>query len=545
MVYFEEPFTSDEQQVLSRFFTNVDQPVYGLINLPEVVKGALFARYSRSAKSVRRLFLDEFVNEPEIGIQAVADSEPGEDSTLKLKRAERLYDRVFSEYGDDSVAQLGAAHLACEQASNILTKILERGRLASYLEQSTRYIYYDQRLGQDYRFFVPEEVKAAGLESRYREVMNFLFLTYSEMVALLVPYYQQRFPQSESDSDGIYKATIRAKACDTIRGLLPASTTSNLGIFASGQAYEALLLRMRGNPLSEPRDYADMMLAELRKVIPSFLRRVDIPDRGGAWSDYLASVRESTALSAEALETEAEDTSEVELTDWNKDGETEIIAGALYPESDVSDAAIKRAVENLPADEKATIFRGLVGDRTNRRHRPGRGFERAYYKFDLQTDFGIFRDLQRHRMLTIDWQKLTVDHGYVTSDVLADAGTEGKWHEAMGKAAELVEEITVACGARVAQYAVPFAFNIRYSMQMNAREAMHMLELRTAQGGHADYRRVCQEMHRQIGERAGHRLVADAMKYVDYNDYDLDRLETERRAEAKRVATNASDKPLS
>jgi thymidylate synthase ThyX len=545
MVYFEEPFTSDEQQVLSRFFTNVDQPVYGLINLPEVVKGALFARYSRSAKSVRRLFLDEFFNEPEIGIQAVADSEPGEDSTLKLKRAERLYDRVFSEYGDDSVAQLGAAHLACEQASNILTKILERGRLASYLEQSTRYIYYDQRLGQDYRFFVPEEVKAAGLESRYREVMNFLFLTYSEMVAVLVPYYQQRFPQSESDSDGIYKATIRAKACDTIRGLLPASTTSNLGIFASGQAYEALLLRMRGNPLSEPRDYADMMLAELRKVIPSFLRRVDIPDRGGAWSDYLASVRESTALSAEALETEAEDTSEVELTDWNKDGETEIIAGALYPESDVSDAAIKRAVENLPADEKATIFRGLVGDRTNRRHRPGRGFERANYKFDLQTDFGIFRDLQRHRMLTIDWQKLTVDHGYVTSDVLADAGIEGKWHEAMGKAAELVEEITVACGARVAQYAVPFAFNIRYSMQMNAREAMHMLELRTAQGGHADYRRVCQEMHRQIGERAGHRLVADAMKYVDYNDYDLDRLETERRAEAKRVATNASDKPLS
>ncbi len=545
MVYFEEPFTSDEQQVLSRFFTNVDQPVYGLINLPEVVKGALFARYSRSAKSVRRLFLDEFFNEPEIGIQAVADSEPGEDSTLKLKRAERLYDRVFSEYGDDSVAQLGAAHLACEQASNILTKILERGRLASYLEQSTRYIYYDQRLGQDYRFFVPEEVKAAGLESRYREVMNFLFLTYSEMVAVLVPYYQQRFPQSESDSDGIYKATIRAKACDTIRGLLPASTTSNLGIFASGQAYEALLLRMRGNPLSEPRDYADMMLAELRKVIPSFLRRVDIPDRGGAWGDYLASVRESTALSAEALETEAEDTSEVELTDWNKDGETEIIAGALYPESDVSDAAIKRAVENLPADEKATIFRGLVGDRTNRRHRPGRGFERANYKFDLQTDFGIFRDLQRHRMLTIDWQKLTVDHGYVTSDVLADAGIEGKWHEAMGKAAELVEEITVACGARVAQYAVPFAFNIRYSMQMNAREAMHMLELRTAQGGHADYRRVCQEMHRQIGERAGHRLVADAMKYVDYNDYDLDRLETERRAEAKRVATNASDKPLS
>jgi thymidylate synthase ThyX len=543
MVYFEEPFTTDEQQVLGRFFTNVDLPVYALINLPEVVKGALFARYSRSPKSVRRLFLDEFINKPEDGIQAIADDETGPDASnaaLKLARAEKLYDRVFSEYGDDSVAQLGGAHLACEQASNILTKILERGRMASYLEQSTRYIYYDQRLGRDYRFFVPEEVTAAGLEQRYRQVMNDLFLTYSEMVAVLVPYYQQRYPQSANDSDFIYKSTIRAKACDTIRGLLPASTTSNLGIFASGQAYESLLLRMRGSELSEPRDYADLMLTELRKVIPSFLKRVDIPDRGGAWSDYLASVRESMATSAAELETEILDSPEVILTDWDRDAEMEIIAGALYPESDASDIAIKQAVEKLSADEKATIFRGLVGDRNNRRHRPGRGFERAYYKFDLQTDFGIFRDLQRHRMLTIDWQKLTTGHGYVTSNVLADAGIADKWHETMGRAAELVEEITTACGARVAQYAVPFAFKIRYSMQMNAREAMHMLELRTAQGGHVDYRRVCQEMHCQIRERAGHRLIADSMKYVDYNDYDLDRLETERRAEIRRAAANAS-----
>jgi len=370
--------------------------------------------------------------------------------------------------------------------------------------------------------------------------MNYLFLTYSEMVAVLVPYYQQRFPQSANDSDFIYKSTIRAKACDTIRGLLPASTTSNLGIFASGQAYEALLLRMRGSELSEPRVYADMMLTELRKVIPSFLKRIDIPDRGGVWSDYLASVREAMAISAAELDTEALDSPEVILTDWDKDAESEIIAGALYPESDVSGIAIKRAVEKLSADEKATIFRGLVGDRTNRRHRPGRGFERTYYKFDLQTDFGIFRDLQRHRMMTIDWQKLTTGHGYVTSDVLADVGIEDQWHEAMGKAAELVTEITAVCGARVAQYAVPFAFKIRYSMQMNAREAMHMLELRTAQGGHVDYRRVCQEMHRLIGERAGHKLIAESMKYVDYNAYDLDRLETERRAEAKRNAANTS-----
>ena len=304
MGYYEESFTAAETAVLNRFFTNVDQPVFALINLPEVVKGALFARYSRSPKSVRRLFLDEFVADPELGIETIATTLGSDDPLIDHRRAESLYRRVFFEYGDDSVAQLGGVHLACEQASNLLTKVLEWGRLASYLEQSTRYIAYDVRLGDRYRYFIPTEIDRSNLAGDYGRYMENTFDTYRSLVTTMTSYFEDRFPRQESDSLGVWKATIRAKAYDTVRGLLPASTLSNVGIYGSGQAYEMALVRMPAHPLDEVRDYGAMMLTELRKVIPSFLTRVDLPDRGGAWSGYL----ESTRTSLEELSPQSEPT---------------------------------------------------------------------------------------------------------------------------------------------------------------------------------------------------------------------------------------------
>ena len=152
-MYVREAFTDEERSILSRFFTNTDLPVFAIVNLPEIVKGAMFARYSRTHKSLRRLFLDEFYEQPEIGIQSITDqvsNDDDSDDSVARRRAEELYQRVFVQYGDDSVAQLGGAHLACEQVSAILAKVIERGRLAAYLEQSTRYIYFDEKLrGED------------------------------------------------------------------------------------------------------------------------------------------------------------------------------------------------------------------------------------------------------------------------------------------------------------------------------------------------------------------------------------------------------------
>jgi thymidylate synthase ThyX len=527
-------------EVVNRYFTNADLPVFGIRGLPEVVKGALFARYSRSPKSVRRLFLDEFATATDAGIEAIAE-ERGADGPVGVERAEKLYDTVFTQYGDDSVAQLGGAHLAVEQASNILTKVLEWGRLASYLEQSTRYIFYDKKLGGRYRYAVPPELTSVGLVDTYRVHMDTQFEMYSHVVAKLVTYYEAMYPRQDGDSEFVWRSTIRAKACDDARGLLPASTTSNVGIFASGQAYEALLLRMAAHPLEEVRWFGDQMLSELRTMIPSFMKRVDIPDRGGAWSRYFADIAVSMTQIAARLETTTRDAPQVTLVEYDPDGERKVAAAALYSYSNLPDSQIRDLVSGMSESEIDEIFDAYVGHRSNRRHKPGRGMEQTYYRFDVVCDYGIFRDLQRHRMLTLEWQPLGPSNGYVTPDSIVDIEATGIWERAMSTSSELYGRLSNQCSPAVAQYVVPFAQNIRFVMNLNAREAFHMIELRTQQGGHPDYRKVCQDMHTAIRDVAGHHRIADAMTFVDHNDYELGRLETERRAAAKRAAMGIGD----
>jgi thymidylate synthase ThyX len=532
--YTVEEFTDAERDILRRYFTNIDLPVFALVNLPEVVKGALFARYSRSSKSLRRLFLDEFVDELDIsGDQSV-------DATIGMKRAETLYEKVFLEYGDDSVAQLGGVHLACEQASNVLTKILERGRLMSYLEQSTRYIAYDARTDGRYRYYRDPDVLMSSLGTRYVGDMDRLFDTYSDLVPKMVEYFKLQYPKAPQDSDMVWRQAIRAKAFDAVRGILPASALSNLGIYASGQAYEMLLLRMRAHPLPEAREYAGLMLTELRKVIPSFLTRVDMNDRGGVWSQYLDDTRINTAaVAAQLFSGEAADemtpVSHVRLLSFDPQGEDKLITAMLYEASDLPEERIAARVDRMSPSEKQTVARAYIGDRRNRRHKPGRAFERIDYRFDVLTDYGAFRDLQRHRMLTIDWQPLSPAHGFVLPDSVVDAGCEDAFEGAMERSAELYDALADRFVDQ-APYAVSLAYRMRYVMQMNAREAMHLIELRSSPQGHPEYRMVAQEMHRLIAEEAGHHIVADAIRFVDFSDTDLERLEAERRAEAKRLA---------
>ncbi len=534
--YYQESFTPTEVKTLEPFFTNTTDPVFALVNLPEVVKGALFARYSRSPKSLRRLFLDEFAAAPEAGIATIAAALPAQDDRVRLERAEDLYTKVFTQYGDDSVAQLGAMHLACEQSSNILTKVLEWGRLASYLEQSTRYMFYDEPLGGRFRYLVPPEIEASPLAATYRATLDGLFHTYGALTRSLTAYYESLHPKTESDSAFVYRSTIRARVCDDLRGLLPAATISNVGIYGSGQAYEMLLLRMRAHPLAEVRDYAGMMLTELRKVAPAFLRRVDVPERGGDWSRYLEETARGMAALAADHDLPAPDRPTVTLVDWDPDAEVKVAAAALYQYTGLPDDILLQRVRALPAAERAALISAYVGARRNRRHKPGRAFERIGYRFDILCDYGIFRDLQRHRLLTIEWQRLTTRHGYEVPPAVAEVGASAQWENAMHAAAALAAEVSDVAGPEVGQYPVPLAYRIRFVLQLNAREAMHLIELRTASGGHPGYRRVCQEMHRLIRDQAGHALIAAAMGFVDHSDSGLGRLDGERRAAARRSA---------
>jgi thymidylate synthase ThyX len=530
MLYAPEPFTEAEAATLRPYFTNLDGPVFALTNLPEVVKGALFARYSRSDKSLRRLFLDEFVGDLDLTGDLTVDA------TVGLKRAEQLYERVFFEYGDDSVAQLGGVHLACEQASNLLTKILEWGRLMAYLEQSTRYIPYDSRLLGRYRYLRPSEICQSRLAARYISDLDAAFDTYSSMLPAMMDWARDEHPKEAGDSDFVYKQTIKAKACDTVRGLLPAATLSNVGIYGTGQAYEALLLRMRAHPLPEAQTYAQLMLEELRKVIPSFLVRVDRPDRGGAWSEYLETTRDNTADLVQRLfgGDVAEPVDEVTLVDWDPEGEDKVLAAICYPHAQLPEAQLLERVRRLPTDDRVALMHAYVGDRTNRRHKPGRAFERTNYRFDVLGDYGAFRDLQRHRMLTIEWQPLTPHHGYELPLPVRDTGLAATYEDAMERSRDLYDVLSDTFPEQAA-YAVALGYRLRYVMQMNAREAMHLCELRSAPQGHPTYRRVAQAMHREIAERAGHRAIAAAMRYVDHGTYDLERLDAERAAEARRA----------
>ena len=522
-----ETFTAEERRVLAPYFTNLDGPVFALVNLPEVVKGALFARYSRSSKSLRRLFLDEFLEQ--LGEAPAAPS-------IGTGRAERLYERVFNEYGDDSVAQLGGVHLACEGASNLLTKVLEWGRLMAYLEQSTRYVPYTDRPDGRWKYHVPAELDGHPLCSRYVDVLDRAFETYARWIDPMREYWSRRFPKPPSESDVAYRATIRARALDSLRGLLPAATRSNVGIFGTGQGYEALLLRMRAHPLREVKEYAELMVVELKKVIPAFLRRLERPERGGVWSRYLAETREETArVAARLLEgIDPEPRPEVILTDFDPDGEVKVVAAALYAASALPDDQLLTIARKLDPEERRQVLAAYVGRRENRRHKPGRAFERTSYRFDVLGDYGAFRDLQRHRLLTLEWQPLSTRHGHVTPDELQDAGALADWTRVMRESSALHDALVGAGLGEIAPYAVAMAYRVRFYMEVNAREAMHMIELRTAPQGHPAYRRICQAMHRLIAEQAGHRALAAAMRHADFSGGVGGRMDAERAAERRR-----------
>jgi len=521
-----ETFSAEERAALAPYFTNLDGPVFALVNLPEVVKGALFARYSRSPKSLRRLFLDEFLEQARGPVTA---------ESIGTSRADRLYERVLSDYGDDSVAQLGGVHLAVEGASNLLTKVLEWGRLMAYLEQSTRYVPYTDRPDGRFKYHVPAELDGHPLRSRYVEVLDRAFETYARWIDPMREYWMGRFPQPPGESDAAYRMTIRAKALDSLRGLLPAATRSNVGIFGTGQGYEALLLRMRAHPLREVRAYAGLMFTELDRVIPAFLRRLSRPERGGVWTRYLEDTREATAAVGVRLLAgiEPEPRPEVTLTDFDPDGEVKVVAAALYAASRLPDDQLLAVARRLSIAERRQVLDAYVGRRENRRHKPGRALERTAYRFDVLGDYGAFRDLQRHRLLTLEWQALSPRHGHVPPDELADAGARADWTRVMEDSASLHDALASEMPA-AASYAVAMAYRVRFYMELNAREAMHMIELRTAPQGHPAYRRICQAMHRLIAEQAGHRALAGAMLHADHSGAEGGRLDAERAAERRR-----------
>lgn len=532
-VFLQDEFTAEEISLLSRYCTNTNKDIFVLRNLPEVVMGALFSRYSRSPKSLRRLLLDEFIHDPEMSFKDIVGEagSKAEDSMVATQKAEEFYDRVLVGYGDDSVAELGGAHVACENVSMIATKILEDSRIGlSPLEKSTRYVYFNDKVAGKYRYHREKRVMESEFAELYEKTCDSLFNCYSEMMDPLTKFIIEGFPQDSGTSERAYKSAVRAKVCDILRNLLPAGTTTNMGMYGNGRAFEYLLTKMYSKDLEESKSIAWEMQGELEKVIPSFVKRAN-DKYGKETQEYLGrTVREMQSVSQQLLTEEPESKEEVVLIDCDENAEEKILSSILYPHVHLSERQLREKVRTLSAGERKKIIDSYLASRKNRRHKPGRALENAFYKFDILANYGIYRDLQRHRALTQERQSLSVIHGYDTPKELEESGLVDKYCNAMGQAAISFKEMEKEMPLE-AQYVVPMGYRFRWYNTLNLREAFHLIELRSSRQGHPDYRRVVQKMFYEI--KKVHPQFAEHMKFVDLNEYALERLDAEKRLDRK------------
>lgn len=501
---------------LDKAVTNTTGNVYAFTEeLSPMTVSAAMARLSRRGDDMRITLLDEFA------------SAAGKDADL-LKR-------VITAYGDDSVQQLVGQHVVVENASNLLTKKLEWGRLASYLEQSTRYIYFDQKTKDGlYRYHVPthfdEETK-----KKYIQKLDHIFDVYSEIVHKLTDYVRKNSSVPKAEQDMAWKGATRAQACDAARPLLPVATTATVGIYASGQALESLIMHLLADELPEAQKVGQELLDEARKVIPTFLERADKPERGGAMIAYWSNTKKSVRSFANEVlpSNHSQENAPVSLNNFWPKNELDLVADMLYEHSDLPLEEIQNSVANLNYDKRVEIFSAYMGERLNRRHRPGRALEKAHYSWDLVCDYGIFRDLQRHRIVDdLEWQQLSPRFGYEVPSLIEDAGLVDLFEDGFDTSLSLYSDLQAAGYELEAQYATLLGHRMRWKVTYNAREAFHLHELRTTPQGHPGYRKLVQQMHEKLCEV--HPLMGEAIKFVNQDeDPELTRLAAEKYTQFK------------
>ncbi len=519
--YLPEPFNENERKVIQSYFSNDDQAVFTLTNLSQEVKAALFARYSRTSKSLRRVFLDEFAD---LDQNATA---PTTGST----RARSLMERVIGDYGDDSVAQLAVVHIAVEQLSQVVAREIENHRLMSFLEQSSRYVDLgDRRADGSLRYAVPTELTGKVAE-KYHRHMETTFALYRQLTRIA----EQNLAPEAPSSDPAARRAIKAAALDAARSVLPLATLTNIGIVGNAQSLEYLVTKLRITPLNEANQIAEQIAAELRVQLPSLTSRMDRPDRGGVHRNYLASTRAKTFEIASKYRSSLVETTEdkpLTLLRHDADAEQMIAAAILFEGGIAYDNAISLA-NQLSSDQIDALFNVYVGDRQNRRHKPGRAFEAARYSFAIELDYGAFRDLARHRPLTLLTSELVPPYRLFPDPATQSAGI---WPDAErhGEAAlEFASELYETFGPLVARYVLPMATRIQFAWEVNARELMHIIELRSSPQGHPSYRKVAQMLINEL-RRVGHTRIAEAMAFVDFSEPKIGRLEAERRVDAER-----------
>ena len=535
-----ESFTPEQKSQLESYVTNTDRSVFVLTNLPEVIKGALFSRYSRSTLGLRSLLLKEFILSEDAEFSSIqgnsGQASNRKGSELAIERARKFYDRILDGYGDDSIGELGGAHLALENVSMLATKVLEDARIGgSPLEKSTRYVSFSDKDAGRYRYYRDPKLMDSDHAELYVKACDHLFDCYVRLCEPVWAHVRKLLPREEGTSEAAYERSVKARGYDLIRGLLPASTQTNMGIFGNGRFFETLIRKLHLDPLEENRDLGQAAFEELSKVIPSFIRRADRNNnRFQEFEDYtnfknsLMQTFHSKQISDQPNPPQEMD---VQLIEYDQDAEDRMLAALLFPFGHGSLQEFTEQLKNLPDSEKKRLIHEYAELRQNRRHKPGRGIEMPFYTFDIVGDYGIYRDLQRHRMLTQERQLLSTRYGFEKPEEIEEAGLGEIYDEAMLQAAEAFDQLQKDFPFE-AQYVVPMGYRIRWFMKINLRSLSWMTELRSVPQGHTGYRRIAQQMYLRV--RDVHPTLSELMKFVDLKEYPLGRLEAEVRQEAKK-----------
>lgn len=535
-----EEFTEQQIKLLERYVTNTSSSVFALKNLPEVIKGALFSRYSRSNLGLRSLLLKEFIgNSEETGFDAIAGHQGtnAEDQALAIQKAQNFYDRILDGYGDDSIGELGGGHLAVENVSMLAAKCIEDLRIGgSPLEKSTRYVYFDQKVQGEYLYFREPILMTSAFRDLYLETCNSLFDTYSQLIPPLTAYFEERYPKDPNSSKTAYQTAMRAKVLDCLRGLLPASTLTNMGVFGNGRFFEHLIHKLSGSNLAEMQEIGKRTFDELTKMLPSFVRRASPCHRTHqSWSDFNEGLQTEIRMIASQYAGSPSSPmpkAGAKLIDWDVEAPKKVAAATLFAAStNLGLETLNNMMKDLPEDEIARILDSAAYGRESRRHKSPRSLEHATFTFEIVADFGAYRDLHRHRMLTQERQILSCELGYFIPDEILGTEMEEPYVAAMERAKAAWETISADLPEE-AQYIVPMAYNLRWYFHVNLRALQWMCELRSQPAGHSTYRFLAQQMAREVTQVFPE--FERFFKFVDYDGYDLGRLSQEEKKEAKR-----------
>lgn len=536
-----EEFSPGQAAILERYVTNTTSSIFVLRNLPEVIKGALFSRYSRSTLGLRSLLLKEFIlNSEETAFDTIAghanpaDRSDPNSQAIAIKKAQNFYDRILDGYGDDSIGELGGAHLAVENISMIAAKAIEDCRIGgSPLEKSTRYIYFDQKVQGEYLFYKEPILMTSAYRDLYLSTCTMLFDTYAKLIPPLTVFMEARYPKETEVSKTAYAAAIRAKVLDCLRGLLPASTMTNMGLYGNGRFFEALIHKLHCNNLVELQEIGKKSFEELNKVIPSFVRRGELSHKHHrSYAQFFDAMQSEIAILSAQHTGRVERYSEpgVRLIDSDPIAVIKVAAALLYSNSTKGLAELTEYCKRLPEEELGRILDAAVNARDNRRQKSPRALEQANFTFEILADFGSYRDLHRHRTLTQERQLLSANYGYYMPNEIEESGLSEAYIEAMEKAKEAYDLISLELPEE-AQYIVPMAYNVRWYFTMNLRSLQWMCELRSAPQGHPSYRLIAQLMAKLVSDRVPQ--FERFFKFVDYEGYNLGRLGQEQRKAEK------------